>query len=104
MESNFDQIKQFLEEIPEDEELLNGYLGQSGACEEHNCIDQIGSIDSETLVLYGKNDLIMSPKKSLEMAEKIPNSKVRGFDGAGHGFWRERQKEVDELVMEFLSS
>jgi pimeloyl-ACP methyl ester carboxylesterase len=26
------------------------------------------------------------------------------FPGVGHGFWRERQEEVDELVLEFLRS
>lgn len=104
VERNFDQIKEFLEDMPEDEEVLKGYLGQSLACEGHNVLDKIGRIKAETLVLYGEDDLIMPPKQTLEMAEKIPDSKTRGFKSVGHGFWREKQQEVDKLVMEFLSS
>ena len=103
IEKNIEQIKQFLSEIPEDEEVLKGYLGQSEACEGHDILDKVSGIKAETLVMYGDRDLIMSPKKSVEMAEKIPNSKIQCFNGVGHGFWRERQEEVDSLVMEFLS-
>jgi len=104
IEKNIDMIKGFLNEIPEDEEVLKGYLGQSAACEGHYSLDEIHSIRADTLVMYGNKDLIMSPKKSVEMAEKIPNCRLRGFSDVGHGFWREKQEEVDKLVMEFLSS
>ena len=53
--------------------------------------------------MYGDRDLIMSPKKSIEMAEKIPNSRIESFRDVGHGFWREKQDEVDKIVMDFLS-
>ena len=103
IEQNIDQIKQFLTEIPEDEEFLRGYLGQSQACEGHYSLDEVSNIKAETLVMYGDKDLIMSPKKSVEMAERIPNCELRSFKDVGHGFWRERQEEVDRLVMDFLS-
>jgi len=104
IEKNIDLIKESLSEIPEDEEVLKGYLGQSAACEGHYTLDELHSIKANTLVMYGNKDLIMSPKKSVEMAEKIQNCRLRGFSDVGHGFWREKQEEVDKLVMEFLSS
>ncbi len=93
IEKNIDMIKGFLNEIPEDEEVLKGYLGQSAACEGHYSLDEIHSIRADTLVMYGNRDLIMSPKKSVEMAEKIPNCRLRGFSDVGHGFWRENRKK-----------
>ncbi|MGI9535184.1 MAG: alpha/beta fold hydrolase [Thermodesulfobacteriota bacterium] len=102
IEKNIDQIKQLLNDMPEDEEVLNGYLGQSQACEGHYSLDEINKINADTLVMYGDRDLIMSPKKSVEMAEKIPNSKIECFSNVGHGFWREKQEEVDKIVMVFL--
>jgi hypothetical protein len=27
---------------------------------------------------------------------------LREFSGVGHGFWRERQAEVDKVVLDFL--
>ena len=102
IEKNIDLIKSSLEDISEDEEVLKGYLGQSMACEGHHSLDEVGLITSETLVMYGDRDLIMSPKKSVEMAEIIPNSRLESFSDVGHGFWREKQEEVDKIVMEFL--
>ena len=105
IEDNIEIIKGFLDEMPEhDEQMLKGYMGQSQACEGHHSLDEISNIKAPVLVMYGDRDLIMSPKKSIEMAEKIPDSILRGFEGVGHGFWREKQEEVDKLVMEFLSS
>ncbi len=105
IEKNIDVIKGFLNEMPDhDEQLLKGYMGQSQACEGHYSLDEIDAIKAPTLVMFGEKDLIMSPKKSLEMAKKIPGSRLEGFKDVGHGFWREKQEEVDELVLEFLSS
>ena len=105
IEDNIDIIKGFLNEMPDhDEQLLKGYMGQSKACEGHYSLEEIDSIKAPTLVMYGDKDLIMSPKKSLEMAEKIPGCRLEGFKDVGHGFWREKQEDVDKLVLEFLSS
>lgn len=105
IEDNIDIIKGFLDDMPEhDEQLLKGYMGQSSACEGHYSLDEIGNIKSPVLVMYGDRDLIMSPKKSVEMADRIKDCKLRGFKDVGHGFWRERQEEVDNLVLEFLAS
>jgi len=103
IEKNIEMIKKSLDEIPEGDEALKGYVGQSMACEGHHSLDKIDVIEADTLVMYGDRDLIMSPKKSLEMAEKIKNCKLKCFKDVGHGFWREKQEEVDELVMEFIS-
>jgi len=105
IENNIEMIKAFIDEMPDHDELiLKGYMGQSQACEGHYSLDEIDQIKAPTLVIYGDKDLILSPAKSLEMAEKIPDCMLKGFKGVGHGFWRERQKEVDKLVMEFLAS
>ena len=103
IENNIETIKNSLNEVPDDDNALKGYVGQSRACEGHHSLDKINLISAETLVMYGDRDLIMSPKKSLEMAESIQNCELRCFKGVGHGFWREKQKEVDETVLGFLS-
>ena len=105
IENNIDIIKGFIDVMPDhDEQQLKGYMGQSYACEDHYSLDEIDHIKAPTLVMYGDKDLIMSPKKSLEMAEKISDCRLQGFKNVGHGFWREKQEEVDKLVMEFLAS
>lgn len=102
IEKNLGTIKEAMASVSENPEALNGYLGQSFACESHNTTDLLHKIKSPALVMAGGADLIASPKRSRELAELIPRSELRVFEGAGHGFWRERQGEVDELVLRFL--
>ncbi len=103
IEKNIDHIRQVQENISEDEEVLKGYLGQLKACEKHHSLDEINKIRSDTLIMCGEKDLITSAERSVEMADRIPSCRLERFKDVGHGFWREKQEEVDKLVMEFLS-
>ncbi len=104
MERNLSSIKETMSTIPEDPEALIGYIRQSFACQRHNARDLVGRIKAPTLVMLGENDLSASPKRSLELADLIPGAKLRVFKGVGHGFWREKQEEVDREVLDFLLS
>ncbi|MCI0453687.1 MAG: alpha/beta hydrolase [Candidatus Dadabacteria bacterium] len=102
IEKNLSSIKETLAKIPENPEALTGYIRQSIACEGHNTKDLVGKIKCPTLVMSGEQDLSVSTKRSRELAELIPSAKLKMLKGVGHGFWRERQEEVDRLVLDFL--
>ena len=102
IERNLSSIKEALAKVPENPEALTGYTRQSLACEGHNTTDLVGKIKCPTLVMLGERDLIVSPKRSRELAGLIPGAELKIFNGVGHGFWRERQEEVDRLVLDFL--
>lgn len=102
IEENLGNIKEIMSTLPEDPDVLKGYIGQSYACQGHNAVDLLNQISSETLVILGETDLIASPKRSKVLADLIPNSELKVFPGVGHGFWREKQQEVDDLVLDFL--
>ena len=102
IERNLSSIKETLSTIPEDPEALTGYIRQSFACEGHNTMDLVGRIKAPTLVMLGERDLSVSPKRSRELAELIPGAELMVFQGVGHGFWREKQEEVDRAVLDFL--
>jgi len=80
---------------------IEGYLEQCKAIEALDNVKYLKKIKCETLIIYGKNDLIVPPYKSNEMASFIKNSQVIGFPG-GHGFWKENKNLVDPEVLEFL--
>ncbi len=103
LEDNLTQIKNTLESIPDTQKGIVGYLNQSYACENHNTEDLLHKIKAKTLVMYGERDLITAPRRSKKLAELIPDATEKIFRNVGHGFWRECQKEVDEIVMDFLS-
>lgn len=104
IEKNIKAIKETLTTLPEeDPEALNGYLGQSQACERHDTRDLLHKIEAKTLVIYGEKDFVIAPRRSRELEVLITNSVIKEFEGVGHGFWRERQEEVDKLVIDFLN-
>ncbi len=99
---NFDSIMKVMEDVPDDSDGIKGYLNQSLACEDHEVLELLHKIKSKTLVMYGENDLITAPSRSKKLAEFIPDSIEKSFPDAGHGFWREHQKKVDQTVLDFL--
>ncbi|MEM7007728.1 MAG: alpha/beta fold hydrolase [Thermodesulfobacteriota bacterium] len=104
IEENIGSIKQVMSSVPEDPQALQGYIGQSYACEGHNTVSKLPQISAKTLVMLGENDLIASPRRSKQLSELIPNSELKIFPAVGHGFWRECQHEVDDLVLDFLQN
>lgn len=104
IEKNISTLKATMAAIPESPDMLRGYIGQSYAVETHNTTELLSKIDVPTLVMLGETDLTTSPKKTRELASLIKGARLKTFPGVGHGFWRERQEEVDELVLEFLRS
>ena len=83
---------------------LDGYIGQSNACQGHNTVDVLNNISAPTLVMLGERDLIVFPGRSKVLADLIPNSELQIFQGVGHGFWREMQSQVDDLVLKFMDN
>lgn len=104
IEKNLAALKATMAAVPESPDTLRGYMGQSYAVERHDTTSLLSGIKIPTLVMMGENDLTTSPGKTRELASLIPGARLKTFPGVGHGFWRERQEEADELVLEFLLS
>ncbi len=102
IEKNYDSIIETLKQIPEDKDAVRGYIGQSLACEKHDVRNLLHKIEAKTLVMYGEKDIITPPSRSEELGKLIPNATVRCFKDVGHGFWRERQKEVTPWLWIFF--
>ena len=61
-------------------------------------------IDVPTLVIWGREDALVSCEYAEEFASRIPTSEVVLVGGAGHALEVERLDEVERLVREFLAS
>ena len=102
IEKNIGSLNGVMDAIPEDADALRGYIGQSYAVEGHDTTDLLNRIKAPTLVMMGESDMTTAPRRTRELAALIPNSRLKAFEGVGHGFWRERQEEADSLVLDFL--
>ena len=103
IEENIDRLEMASSMIAESKEALEGYIGQSMACEGHNTLEHLPDIEAPAFVMMGESDLITSPERTKELCGLIPGAELCVFTGVGHGFWRERQQEVDSLVLHFLN-
>jgi len=82
---------------------VHGYARQFAAATEHNTRDRIGKITVPTLVLVGKEDILLPVKMSEELAAGIPNAELVVLEGGGHGFLAEIAGKFNQAVLDFLS-
>lgn len=65
------------------------FLTEADSCLTHDCFSELGRINCPTLILGGREDKIVTPAASEEMAAAIPNSELYLYDGLGHGLYEE---------------
>ena len=79
------------------------FARQASATIEHDTRDRIGHITAPTLVLVGKEDIVMHVKLSEELAAGIPNAELVVLEGVGYGSCGEIPDKFNRAVLEFLA-
>jgi pimeloyl-ACP methyl ester carboxylesterase len=69
----------------------------------HDSADRIGAIGAPTLVTVGELDLVLPPRYSQALAERIPNARMVVIPAAGHQPFQEVPEEYNRLLDEFWS-
>lgn len=82
---------------------VHGHARQFAAATEHDTRERIGKITAPTLVLVGKEDILLPVKMSEELAAGIPNAELVVLEGGGHLFSVEIADKFNLAVLEFLS-
>ena len=76
------------------------FVIQAESCITHDAYDELPRIACPTLVIGGTDDRIVTGRASEEIAEQIPGSTLRMYQGLGHGLYEEAPDFLD-LVAEF---
>jgi pimeloyl-ACP methyl ester carboxylesterase len=63
---------------------------------------RLPQIKASTLIIHGKQDVVITPENAQLMAEKIPQSKVVYFENSGHLLAEDREKILATLI-DFLA-
>jgi 3-oxoadipate enol-lactonase len=84
------------------QQTLTGFKGQLEACIGFKSTERLKSIRHETLVLSGEDDILITPKESEMLRDKIPNSKTSIVSGAGHTPHVENREEFSKKILGFL--
>jgi pimeloyl-ACP methyl ester carboxylesterase len=75
---------------------------QVKACLEFNAYDRLPQINRPTLVMAGKEDVLLPYQNDEMIAKRIPRAKLILYDNAGHGMITQVAEDFAEKVIEFL--
>ncbi|GAB2769208.1 alpha/beta fold hydrolase [Rhabdobacter roseus] len=81
---------------------LHGLQGQAAACINHHVLDQLGTVQSPTLVIGGEEDVFTPPWMGQEIAEAIPGAEIYLYQKLGHAFHFEATEDFNNRVKEWL--
>lgn len=68
----------------------------------HNVGDQLGEINTPTLLVWGKQDTITPPFVAEEFDSKLPNSRLEFIDKCGHAPMLETPDKFNKVLESFL--
>ncbi len=66
--------------------------------------ERVSSIEAETLVITGDRDSVVPMQNSVNLAERIPNARLKVVENAGHMLFVEHSVEFNAIVRTFLTA
>jgi pimeloyl-ACP methyl ester carboxylesterase len=80
-----------------------GIYHQSRACGDFDTTDRLGEIGCPTLVLVGKEDVLLPVAFSEQLAQSIPGAALVVLEKTGHGLLVDSPEGVAQAMLAFLS-
>ena len=69
----------------------------------YDILDRLEDVEIPTLIVWGRNDLVVPAADALEYARLIPDSRLEIFDRCGHLPMAERPVRFNRLLDRFLA-
>ncbi|HEX6130346.1 MAG TPA: alpha/beta hydrolase, partial [Actinomycetota bacterium] len=98
-----DAYAAFVRKKSEDEQPAYAYRRQLEASIAHDTHDRLPEIACPTLVITGREDLVVPAENSRILAGRIPNARLVVMDNVGHLFFVEKPAETVATIREFLT-
>lgn len=99
--------REFIEaELPRmiaNRQRAHSYTLQLKAIYGFDAFDRLPLIETPTLVLTGKDDVLIPPDNSRAIAARIPGARLIEFENAGHLFFLEQAEAVNAALIEFFT-
>ena len=86
------------------QQSVDAFCRSAEALFAHDTADRLGGIAAPTLVTVGELDLVLPPRFSRELAERIPGARLEIVPGAGHQPFQEFPADYNRLLAEFWAS
>jgi len=101
-EEHFDEMVRGQTESQEDYMPVHAFRAQSDACIMHNTFDRLEMIRSPALLTVGDADIFTPLRLTVEMQDKMPDSRLIVFKGLGHIHHWEDLERFNDVSTQFL--
>jgi 3-oxoadipate enol-lactonase len=81
---------------------LTGFLRQCDAVQAHDALDRVAAIRCPTLISVADQDILVPPRFSRALAQRLPRATFQLIEGAGHGYFWERADVFNAMCLDFL--
>ncbi len=81
---------------------LETFVRHRQAMRGFNVCDQLSQISIPTLILHGRGDLLLPVVDAEELKERIPQARLKIYEGLGHLFFMEDPDSFNEDVIQFI--
>jgi pimeloyl-ACP methyl ester carboxylesterase len=78
-----------------------GLVGGFHAMTENNVGERVGEIGAETLIVHGRDDMLVPVADSVSLSARIPSAELEIFDDTGHLAMLERPIRFNDLLLRF---
>ena len=103
IQNNQDEVKEYIRRSLLAPIPPHSYRRQLMAVFSFNSYERLKNIKTPTLVLSGKEDILVPHENSILLAEHIPGAKLTLFDNFGHGLFTPDPLLIANIVIEFLT-
>jgi pimeloyl-ACP methyl ester carboxylesterase len=86
------------------QQSVDAFCRSAEALIAHDSADRIADISASTLVTVGELDLVLPPRFSQELVERIPNARMLVIPEAGHQPFQEFPSDYNRLLDHFWQS
>lgn len=83
---------------------LTGFRRQAEAIAGHDTVTRLDAVRCPTLVSVAEDDLLLPPRFSHELAERIPGAVLRLLPAAGHVYFWEQPAAFNQLCLDFTAA
>ena len=102
MKNNPDYIQRSRESILKEFIPEFSYQRQIGAVMKFNSGRRLKKVNTPTLIVQGKKDVLVQPQNAELLAKLISGSKVALFDNSGHAVLSQEPELVNKAILDFL--
>ncbi len=82
---------------------LPGFLHQGEAVRAHDTLLRLGDIRCPTLVTVAEHDILVPPRFSHAIAQRVPGAELKTIADAGHAYMWEKPEAFNAICLEFLA-